>query len=83
MAEEFATSVVEGIIRDYINIGLNIADTGTPDRLDTETWGRCIYEIRHLHLSEPLLPAMTILAALQLAGWTPPDTAEPEGEDHD
>ena len=81
MTEEFATDVVEGIIRDYVNIGLNIADTGTPDRLDTETWERCIYEIRHLHLSEPWLPAMTILNALQLAGWTPPDTAEPEGDE--
>lgn len=65
---EFTQDVVEGIIRDYITVGLATADSGMPDGLDKKTWEACISQIKNLHLAEPHLPATQILNALALAG---------------
>lgn len=72
ISEDMDTQVVEGIISDYIHIGLKIANTGEPSGLDAKTWEQCIYQIRHLHVAEPHLPAFEIMNALVLAGWSPP-----------
>jgi len=60
-----ANEQVEKIIRDYIKVGLDVADTGTPTGLDPKTWEACIYQIRNLHLAEPWLPAFEAIAAMQ------------------
>jgi hypothetical protein len=72
VSEHLDTDLVTDIIREeienYITIGLNFMDTGTPDRLDTETWQRAIYQARHLNLAEPWLPAVRAAQRLRAAG---------------
>ena len=63
---------VEEVIRDYIKIGLDFADTGTPTGLDPKTWEACVYQIRNLHLAEPWLPAFEAITAM-----TPTQVVDP------
>lgn len=61
--------IIQEEIRSYIVTSLAIADTGSPGSQERQRgYSEAIYQVRHLHLAEPWLPAGLAADRIRAAG---------------